>query len=113
MKPPVRWVVSIIGGALLAGCSGDDGKPSGPLPTLTVDAAASDAGGASDAPADAAKRALAEDCRGDADCESGICFLGGKSAWCSAKCTPANAAQVCTGIFAGDCNQQGFCRRPN
>lgn len=96
---------------LAAACSADDGKPSGP----TIIVVGGDAGTAADSAsgADAGKKALAADCTSDSDCESGICFKGGKSSWCSAHCTAANAAQVCTGIFNGDCNQQGYCRRPN
>lgn len=92
---------------VVAGCSADDGKPSSPITIPSSDAGASDASG------DGGKKALAEDCTADAECESGICWKGSKSSWCSTKCTPTNAKDVCTGIFAGDCNQQGYCRRPN
>lgn len=95
----------------MTGCSADDGKPSGP--TIVVVNADSGTGDGGPAAVDAGKKPLAADCTADGDCESGICFKGGKSAWCSAHCTAANAAQVCTGIFNGDCNQQGYCRRPN
>ena len=90
-------------------CSSDAGKPSDPSATLPVDAAATpqDAGEAG------AKKALAADCTDNAECESGICYKGARAGWCSLACTQANAAQVCTGIFGGSCNQLGFCRRPN
>ena len=114
MKRLATWVVLVLGACSVLACSADDGKPSTPIGTVFDGGADSQSDAAPDAGAgDGGKRALAEDCIGDSDCESGICFKGGKSGWCSVKCTPTNAAQVCTGIFAGDCNQQGFCRRPN
>ncbi len=103
-----RWnVVLVAAAATLGACSSDDGKPSGPpLPHPTADAAA-------DATAEggAVKKALAEDCTADAECESGVCFLGTRTNWCTLRCTAANAAEVCAGIFAGQCNMQGYCRR--
>jgi hypothetical protein len=59
-------------------------------------------------------KALGVDCTKNEECESQICFLGGKASWCSLKCTAENATQICpVPPFDGTCNKQGFCRRPN
>jgi hypothetical protein len=56
---------------------------------------------------------LGQACKADADCKSNVCFQGGSSSYCSLKCTTANAATVCVPpTFNGQCNKQGFCRKP-
>lgn len=60
----------------------------------------------------AAKKAAAEGpCAANAECESGVCFIGGNQSYCSVKCTAADAATTCTAPFTGSCNKQGFCKR--
>jgi hypothetical protein len=125
---------------LLAGCSADDGRPiTGPTgpgsgtgtgggkgsgtgtgdntqPQPTDDGA--DQPEQTTSPTDpapaaaAAKKANAEGpCASDAECESGVCFLGSTQTYCSAKCTTADAATTCAAPFTGTCNKQGFCKR--
>ncbi len=93
---------------VLAGCDPDDGKPTEPIKYLVPDA-----GDASTSALPDANRPLGADCTDASQCASGICFLGGKSSWCSTACTPDNAAQVCNvQPLDGTCNKQGLCRRP-
>jgi hypothetical protein len=99
--------------AALAACDPDEGAPTGPV--ITQDAGAdadADAGVAPDGAGGA--KANGDDCTTGAECQSGVCFAGGKSSYCSLPCTPADAVTVCAGApFTGQCNMQGFCRRPN
>jgi len=104
----------------IAACSSDDGKPSagssGTVPTGSADAsaeaAASEAGAAEAGAAEAgAKKPNAAPCTLPAECESGICFVGGNQSFCSVTCTPANAPTVCVAPFTGSCNKQGYCKR--
>ena len=121
---------------LLAGCSADDGRPiTGPTGpgsgTGTGGGKGSGAGTGDDRqeqptdsteepaqstsptePATEAKKASAEGpCASNAECESGVCFIGGNQSYCSAKCTAADAATTCAAPFTGSCNKQGFCKR--
>lgn len=98
-------------GASLQSCSDDDGKPNGPVIVI-----AAESGATADASNDAAakKKALAEDCTSDDECESTVCFKGTKTSWCSLRCTAQNAAAICIPpAFDGACNNQGYCRRPD
>jgi hypothetical protein len=119
--------------SLLAGCSADDGRPlTGPTgpgtgtgkgsgsgagdnrqeqPTDTADDTAQTTNPTEPAPA-AAKKANGESpCAANAECASGVCFIGGTQSYCALKCTAADAATVCTAPFTGTCNKQGFCKR--
>lgn len=90
----------------LAGCEADIGRP-------TVQAIVQDSG--VDAAADAGPILGADgvDCGGDADCQSGHCFVGGMASYCTRPCTAQNAQTACaTPPFNGVCNNRGFCRRP-
>ena len=58
------------------------------------------------------KKGLTEGCASDAECASNVCYLGDTNAYCSLKCTSANAATVCVAPFNGVCNNKGFCRKP-
>ena len=102
---------SAFAGATLQSCSDDDGKPNGPVIVIAAESGAPAQDATTDAPA--RKKALAEDCTSDAECESNVCFLGTKTSWCALKCTAQNAASICTPpAFDGTCNNQGYCRRP-
>lgn len=122
---------------LLAGCSADDGRPiTGPTgpgtgtgtgggkgtgtgtgenrqtqPTDSTEPT-QETNPTEPAPATATKKANAEGpCASNAECESGVCFIGGTQSYCSAKCTAADAATTCAAPFTGSCNKQGFCKR--
>ncbi len=117
-----------------AACSSDDGAPSDGTTEAPKGAhtGAGDGSGASNTPAttatsssattpppsdagtdaSSAKKKAAEACTADADCESNVCFKGNKESYCSLKCTQANAVQVCVAPFGGQCNNQGYCRKP-
>lgn len=107
-----RLLVSTLSTLLALGaCDPDLGRPT---ETIIVQDAGGEAS-AADASADGESALLANgaDCTSNAQCRSGICFVGGKASYCSVACTAANAATVCAGApFDGVCNQQGFCRRP-
>ena len=98
----VAGVATALAAALLIACGMiDDGEPSEPIPTP-------DAG-----LAPAAKAGLGVACKIPTDCESGQCFVGGMSSYCSLKCGTDTAASVCVPpVFNGTCNKQGFCRKP-
>ncbi len=82
-----------------------------PVPTTT---STSTTNSPPDAGTDAASSAkkLTEACTADAECESGVCFKGTQASYCSLRCTTANAIEVCVAPFNGQCNNQGYCRRP-
>lgn len=92
----------------LAGCSADDGRPSSGTggETSSTDPSADTATASS-----SDKKANAEPCAEPAECESGVCFVGGNQSFCSARCTPETAATVCVAPFTGSCNKQGYCKR--
>ena len=90
----------ILACALLAiGCGGD-------LPPL----GASDLGG-SDGAADLSLLPLGTPCMTNAQCQSGICFVGMKQSFCTLHCTQATVAQDCpVPPTDGLCNTQGYCK---
>jgi len=116
----------------VAGCSGDDGRPTSgpgsgtgtgggenektPSTSTTSDTSpatpAPSASGTAAAPAPAGKLANAQGpCTGGDQCESGVCFVGGNQSYCAVKCTPDTAATACAAPFTGACNKQGYCKR--
>lgn len=91
----------------VGGCEADIGRP-------TVQAIVQDAG-APDAAAEAGPALTADGdaCTADRECDSGHCFVGGMTSYCSRPCTPENAATACGNApFNGVCNNRGLCRRP-
>lgn len=100
-------VLAPLFGAFVAGCSGDDGKPSGTTGTSSGTPTNEDAGTSS-----GAKKKNAElGCTKNEDCESNICFQGGNQAFCTVACTAQNVATVCVSPFTGSCNNKGYCKR--
>ena len=54
-------------------------------------------------------RAFGATCTTGADCDSGVCFAGGKGGFCSGKCTAdTDCPQPSSG--APHCNPHGYCR---
>ncbi|HEY8079052.1 MAG TPA: hypothetical protein VIF62_33195 [Labilithrix sp.] len=102
----VRLAIALVVTAHLGACDPDQGKPT---ETIFVQDAGNDA-----APVDAAPGGLKKNgdiCMTSADCESGMCFVGGKESFCTIPCTTANAVTVCAAApFIGVCNMQGFCK---
>jgi hypothetical protein len=93
--------------ALLVACDPDMGRPTETIIVQDsgVEAAAADAA--------SALSANGQSCTANEQCESGVCFVGNKSSFCSVPCTAANATTACAAPpFNGVCNQQGFCRLP-
>ena len=112
MRSLLRVALTLTALVLSNACSDDDGKPNGPVIVVANDAAPQPTSDAGDAAS--SKKGLGEDCTSPDQCESNVCFAGGKASWCSLACTAANGAQLCTPpAFDGTCNNQGYCRRPN
>jgi hypothetical protein len=90
----------------LAGCSSEPAAPI--IPEVP------DAGGATvDAEVDAPKQGFNGACTDNAQCETGICFRGGKRSFCTMPCTPQTVTKDCpTPLTPGLCNNQGFCKPP-
>ena len=121
--------------SFIAGCSADDGRPvtgpTGPGSGTGTGGGKGTGAGTGDnrqeqpaddtsqttnptdpSPATEAKKAnAAGPCAANAECESGVCFIGGNQSYCSVKCTAADAATTCAAPFTGTCNKQGFCKR--
>jgi hypothetical protein len=100
--------------AATAACNPDLGEP---VETVIIQDAGADGDASADGDADAAPVIVTggpgADCTKNTDCQSNICFIGGKASYCSFVCTPADAMTACaTPPFNGVCNMQGFCRRP-
>lgn len=97
----------------LAACSSDDGKPTLPLGSDDADSGAPAAdGGPADGGGTAAKKKNAEGpCADGAECESGVCFVGGNQSYCALRCTAENGPTLCSAPFTGSCNKQGYCKR--
>lgn len=70
-----------------------------------------DAGTEAAAEAGAKKKNGEQGCSVPEDCESNICFIGGRQQFCSVACTPESASTACAAPFTGSCNRQGFCKR--
>ena len=130
-------------GALVTACGGDDatvddGTPdagadtggstsssSGATSSTSSSGGSTSSGGTDGGGTDAAKEAggdggkvpLGGDCKAPVDCESGVCFVGGKDSYCTIKCTMLDdedpVCEALKGDFNGDCNKQGFCRKEN
>jgi hypothetical protein len=98
----------------LAGCSGDDGRPTTATGTGAGTTPTATSAGATTPPAEAgAKKGLTEACLKDDDCTSGTCYPSDQGPlYCSAKCTADNATTVCVAPLAGTCNKKGFCKKP-
>jgi hypothetical protein len=110
----------------IAGCS-DDATPT-PTPSpgagsdsgVTDSGSSPDTGTSSDAGADtgtpeggAGAKEFGDACQSDTECKSNVCFKGGNQSYCSFRCTMANAATACPAPpTTGQCNNQGFCRKP-
>ncbi len=132
------FVGVLVVAASLFGCSADDGKPSiGSSATTVNDSGAGEglgAGGgqsvdgglsprADGGPSPDAgettnsgtmtgtKKAAAEVCKMDADCASGVCYVGEQGSYCSLKCTADTGTTVCVAPFVGTCNKKGFCKK--
>ncbi len=107
--PKALKTLVVLGTLFVVSCS-DDEK------TGTSDAGAlTDAGndsGQADSSSSSAKGLGEGPCSSPSECESGTCFQGGTSSYCSLACTTANAATVCVAPFNGVCNNQGYCRKP-
>jgi len=97
----------LTGGALsLVACSSDDGQPGG-----GGGGGGSSGGTASVAEAGGGTKKNAEACGDGAECESGVCFIGGNQSFCSVACTAGDAVTKCVAPFSGSCNNRGFCKR--
>ena len=103
----MRWLALALA---LTACNADIGEPTIQviLQDAGVDASAQDSGLGPDG-----KKLLGVDCAAPEECESGICFVGGRFSYCSLRCQTDNAKTVCKDApFDGTCNMQGYCRRP-
>ncbi|MBX3226047.1 MAG: hypothetical protein KIT84_29270 [Labilithrix sp.] len=103
MKTPSRWALVIgLAGVLaaVAGCGGDEGEPG---PSL----------GASSGNVAAGTVANGDPCTDTSgvECESGVCFAGGRQTFCTVRCTAENQTEVCVAPLTGSCNRQGYCKR--
>jgi hypothetical protein len=77
-----------------------------------ADAGTSSSSSGSSAEAGAGK-AFGEVCAADDECVSKACFPGEQGAYCSLKCTAANAADICAKpLTSGVCNNRGYCKKP-
>ena len=109
--------------AVYAGCSsatetgtGTDAGAGSDTALATEDAATVDTGAVIDAATDSAPgtpREFGDSCSANAQCKSGVCFMGGNGSYCSFKCTPgADAATDCPQpLTSGECNNRGFCKK--
>jgi hypothetical protein len=102
----VALVISSLACGAVLGCVADAGRPSGPIPEDTSSTVSS-AGKAESGK----KKNGEEGCTADDECESGICFPGGKQAFCTVRCTSETAANDCAPPFTGSCNKRGYCKR--
>jgi hypothetical protein len=108
--------------ALLMGCSGGTGPTPNPTPSSqssqSADEVAADGGGAQNHSGGADARdaghnpdpgAFGSSCTSGSDCESNVCFLGGKGGECSLACT---SDSECPPGADGTqhCNPRGYCR---
>lgn len=136
-------MLTVASSAFVAACSSDDtskspseetdtsaNTPTDPAPTSSSDdppatapagsssetdaggAGENDAGGASGS--DAGLKANGEKCKDASECQSNACFVGGKSSYCTAQCTPTGKSDpVCEALgkaFTGSCNNKGYCQ---
>jgi hypothetical protein len=92
-------------GASGVSSSGSTSSSSGAFEAGASSSGTADAGGTG--------KAFGDTCTKDDDCESKACSVGGMGSYCSIRCTPANAAQVCVAPPSdGSCNNRGFCKKP-
>lgn len=102
----------------VAACSDDDEKPGTGNGTGNGDGTGGGNGGANadastsgDSSTSGKKQNAEVGCTEDAECESGVCYIGNGQSFCSLKCTVDNQATVCVAPFVGGCNNKGFCKR--
>lgn len=118
---PLTLLAAVSIAAVVSACSDDD---SGGGTTNVTDAGTgNDTGASTDAAAqqdtaaaqdtgtaEAGGKPFGETCNLDSDCESNACFKGGSQQFCSIKCDkPADCPVPPT---SGQCNNQGYCRKP-
>jgi hypothetical protein len=106
---------------VLAGCNWDTGEPStssGPASQSSDPLATGDGGGAQNHSGGADARdagrnpdpgAFGASCTSGSDCESNVCFLGGKGGSCSLVCTSDTDCPPGADGTA-HCNPHGYCR---
>jgi hypothetical protein len=64
-------------------------------------------------PSDMSLLPLGTPCMTNAQCQSNICFVGGKQSFCTLHCTQATVATDCpVPPTSGMCNMQGYCKFP-
>jgi hypothetical protein len=69
------------------------------------------AGSGDGGPSDMSLLPLGTPCMTNAQCESGICFVGTSQSFCTLHCTQATVAQDCpVPPTDGTCNRQGYCK---
>lgn len=99
--------------------SGGGGDTASSTPTSTAAPESTpDAGTATQGPtADAGGSSLEPNgatCKQGTECQSGTCFVGGKSSYCTVTCTmtgkPDPACQALGAAFTGTCNNKGYCQ---
>lgn len=102
-------VLSLGSGA--SGC-GDDATTKTDAAITTPDVSSTDV--SSTDVANAAPKSFGELCSSDDDCLSAACFMGGMGSFCSLRCSLTDQVDpVCTTPpSTGQCNKQGFCRKP-
>lgn len=86
----------------LAGCGGD---PNAPVADAAIDSGPADT--------DGGLLPFGATCQSGAECQSGVCFIGGNQSFCSLHCTAATVAIDCpVPPTSGICNKQGYCKHP-
>lgn len=116
-----RFVVLVALGAMLGACTVENAPapPSQP-PVSTTSPISGDGpgggdqdhtGGADERPHESnpTARAFGATCATDADCESAVCFVGGRGGYCSARCA-SDAECPAAADGAQHCNPRGYCR---
>jgi hypothetical protein len=115
----MNQIALVIVALALAGCSGADEGPTR-SPAADTSGVSAQGGPGSDthsggmdarnAGHNATRGAFGAACASGAECESSVCFSGGKGGFCSVSCT---TDAVCPSGAAGaapHCNPHGYCR---